>query len=179
VKGWGREVVEPSVAGGEDRPGDGRISVRAVEVPSELMEGMLPDRCHLGSRATSDVLRGFIGAGAARALGHVPGHDLVHLMIDAAEAGGMFDLEPVGNREVEWDACFWCYQLIIDASPAPKHCFCCQYARVQGTAVPTRSLPGGARFATVRPRPPRTAARTGGSVPVGVKRLVHCGLFRS
>jgi hypothetical protein len=98
VKGWGREVVAPSFEGGEDHPGDGRISVRAIEVPSELLERMLPDRCHLRSGATSDVLGGFVGAGAMRALGHVPGLDLVHLVTDSAETGSMFDLEPVGGQ---------------------------------------------------------------------------------
>jgi hypothetical protein len=38
VKGRGREVVAPSVQGGEDCPGDGWISVRAVEVSTELLE---------------------------------------------------------------------------------------------------------------------------------------------
>jgi hypothetical protein len=46
----------------------------------------------------SDVLGGFVGARAARALGRVPGFDLVHLVTDAAEARGMFDLEPVGGQ---------------------------------------------------------------------------------
>jgi hypothetical protein len=63
VKGWGREVVTPSVQGGEDHPGDGWISIGAVEVASELLEGTLPDRVHLGSGATGDVLGGFVGAG--------------------------------------------------------------------------------------------------------------------
>jgi hypothetical protein len=63
VKGRGREVLLPSVKGGEDHPGDGWVSVRAVEVPSELPEGTLPDRCPLGSGATGDMLRCFVRAG--------------------------------------------------------------------------------------------------------------------
>jgi hypothetical protein len=98
VKGWRREVITPSVQGGEDRPGDGWVAVGAVEVPTQLLEGVLPDRCHLGSGAMSDVLGGFVRAKAARALGHVPGFDLVHLVADATEARGMFDLEPVGGQ---------------------------------------------------------------------------------
>jgi hypothetical protein len=39
------------------------------------------------------------------------------------------------DREVEREARFWWCQLIMDASPAPKRCFCCQYARVRGTEV--------------------------------------------
>jgi hypothetical protein len=98
VKGWRREVVTPGVQGGEEHLGDGRISVGAVEVPSELPEGTLPDRGHLGSGATSDVLGGFVRAGAARALGRVPGFDLVHFVTNATEAGSMFDLELVGGQ---------------------------------------------------------------------------------
>jgi hypothetical protein len=44
------------------------------------------------------LLRGLVGAGAARALGRVPGLDLVHLVADAAETGSVFDLEPVGGQ---------------------------------------------------------------------------------
>jgi hypothetical protein len=91
VKGWRREVVAPSVQGGEDRPGDRGVGIGAVEVPTELLERALPDRCHLGSGAMSNMLRGFIGARAARALSRVLGFDLVHLVTDAAEARSMFD----------------------------------------------------------------------------------------
>jgi hypothetical protein len=75
VKGRGREFVAQNVEGGEDRLGDGRISVGAAEVPSELLEGTLPDRDHLESRATSDMLGGLVGARASKALGRVPGLD--------------------------------------------------------------------------------------------------------
>jgi hypothetical protein len=68
VKGRGREVVAPSIQGRENSPGDGWIGVGAVEVSTELPEGTFPDRGRLGSGATSDVLRGLIGAGAARHL---------------------------------------------------------------------------------------------------------------
>jgi hypothetical protein len=97
VKGWGWEVVTPSVQGGEDRPGHGGIA-GAVEVPSELPEGSLPDGGHFGSGAMGDVLGGFVGAGTSRALGRVPGFDLVHLVADAAETGSMLYLEPVGGQ---------------------------------------------------------------------------------
>jgi hypothetical protein len=85
VKGWGREVVAPSVEGGEGHPDHGWVSVGAVEVPSELPERVLPDGCHLGSRATGNVLGGFVGAGVVRALGRVPGLDLVHLVTNATD----------------------------------------------------------------------------------------------
>jgi hypothetical protein len=98
VNGLGREVVAPRVQVGEDRSGDGWMSVGAVEVTSELPEGTLPDRGRLGSRATSDVFGGLIRAGAARALGRVPGLDLVHLVANATETGSVFDLELVGGQ---------------------------------------------------------------------------------
>jgi hypothetical protein len=96
MEGRGRESVAPYVEGGKDGFGDGWVSVGAVEVTSELLEGTLPDRGRLGGRATDHVLGGLVGTRTAGALGRVPCLDLVHLVANATEARGVFDLEPVG-----------------------------------------------------------------------------------
>jgi hypothetical protein len=98
VKGRGRKVVAPSVQGGEDCPGDGWISVGAVEVSAELPEGTLPDRVCLGSGATSNVLGGLVGAVAVRALGRIPGLIWCILWLMPLKTGSAFDLEPVGGQ---------------------------------------------------------------------------------
>jgi hypothetical protein len=68
VKGRGREVIAPGIEGGEDRRGDGRIGVRAVEVLLELPMGMMPNGCSLWGGAAGNVFGGFVEAGATWAL---------------------------------------------------------------------------------------------------------------
>jgi hypothetical protein len=43
---------------------------------------------------------------------------------------------------VDREARCWCFQLIMDVSPAPKRCFWCQYTRVRGTEVTSSRAEG-------------------------------------